>query len=181
MNTTIRGEDTGRHQVGWTRNGIDFTPVGESFDKPRQAIDYATELEGWGPASRSTSAPDLARLGAESRDEGPASSEVPVSSPDASSVCAGCGGPIAPGRHGQRRLTCSVVCRQRVARQSADEARRADTDGAGVLSHLPGPSEALAVPTSLEGLGGCALPSSSKVAGPDPSPGGRPGLLSLGF
>jgi hypothetical protein len=184
----IRVTDDGRHQVGWTRNGIDFTPVGEPFDKPRPAIDYAKELDGWGPASRSTSAPDLARLGAESRDEGPASSEAPgpqAASTSTPSTCASCGGPLPPGSRRQRR-TCSGACRVALARgqgrQDAEEAPEDDVDGGPrssvTVSGAPG---APADPTPRVDRDARALPRSTQGAGADLSPGGEPGPLLLGF
>lgn len=45
----------------------------------------------------------------------------------AGDTCPGCGGPTPPGRHGQRRATCSAACRQRVSYRRDAEARAAAT------------------------------------------------------
>jgi 5-methylcytosine-specific restriction endonuclease McrA len=49
-----------------------------------------------------------------------ATNSVAVEPEPATELCAGCGKPIPPGRHGQRRLTCSAACRQRASRSGRD-------------------------------------------------------------
>jgi hypothetical protein len=72
-----------------------------------------------GPASRGQLAPTTPEAWTRAVPD-PAGPEASGPEPDASLTagggCAGCGGPLPPGRHGQRRLTCSAACRQRAVR-----------------------------------------------------------------
>lgn len=143
----IRVDDAGRHQPYRLVNGLYKLDVGQPFATPREALDYVKANNGEAP--RPTSAPDLARAvrvstdDADRRDEAPASTEAPGPQEASTSGCAGCGGPLPPGRHGQRRLTCSAACRRTAARRAAAEAARVDTDAISAPVTPSRPSEAI--------------------------------------
>jgi len=128
MDLYIRVDAGGRYQPFRLVNGLYKLDVGTPFATPREAIDFCNQAAGL-PARHPS--PDLARAfgeATESRDAVAVPSEA--SGGASSSGCAGCGGPLPPGRHGQRRLTCSAACRRTAARRVAAEAARLDTDGA---------------------------------------------------
>ena len=123
--------------TGTTTYGVAFfdglrpgAPVGVPFDRPRKATAFATLINGETPIPRS--APETLPVGLG------AAVEVTPGRPDIAlpdrehdgSVCAGCGGPVPTGRHGQRRTTCSRACRVAVHRRHATEAGRAAPIGA---------------------------------------------------
>lgn len=134
-NAMIRVNDAGLYQVGITRNGINFEPDGEPFTKPGPAVDYARRLDGEAPRPRFDDSAGSLGGGLASGDDR-AETEAPdlgqaltLGLADApAGTCAGCGGPIPPGRRGQHRLTCSPACRERARYRRAAIAAGADTD-----------------------------------------------------
>ena len=172
----------GAYRVYATETGIDRTYFDQPFRKPRPAIAYSDELAGL-PGRHPS--PDLARdrISTASRDEVAVPIEAPDPDRDASSVCAGCGGPLPPGRHGQRRLTCSVACRRAAARHAAARAVGADTDGGTPLVTPSRPSEAASDPDPTPRVDrGSHAPRSTQGAGADSaSRGVDTGPLLLGL
>lgn len=96
-------------------------------------------------------------------------------------ICAGCGEPVPPGRHGQRRLTHGPACRQAARRRRDARATRADADGgtpvvtpSRAVSTDPPQGEAVGVSSSARRLlRGAAHPASgvSRARGADRSLG----------
>lgn len=145
--------DGGRHES---------RPI-EVFDRQVDALRFFHLIAGTEPAPRSApggsvesmgaldGTSDQERTGAPSRVDAsplePAVARGPepvavIPEPAEAGSCAGCGEPLPPGRHGQRRLTCSAACRQRVSYRRAAKAARADADSGTATSHLPRSSDA---------------------------------------
>jgi len=172
VNTTIRVDDAGRHQVGWTRTGIDWTPTGDPFDKPRDAIDYADALDRHAAANAVGQGAEIALRADVYSGDGVAEAQRasqghPASRPGSDDLAR-----LGPDRRDARVRTEMPV---QVSASRAPAAVIEPPSAAAVRTSL-------AVPVPLEALsGGCALPlSASKDAGLDPS-GMEPGLLSLGL
>lgn len=134
-------DDAGKHRAAFTDGLTKSAPVGPAFDMPRGALTLAALLDPAAsgshvppsdalrhpeamvagsiprsvPASRSGPETSTLGLGA-TADATPGSSEAPVSPP---SICAGCGFPTPPGRHGQRRTSHGPTCRSRASRAAA--------------------------------------------------------------
>lgn len=169
LDTFIRIDEAGRHQVYRLRDGRFPEDIGEPFATPREAIDYSNALEARAP--RPVNHPDLARAvwgGAESRDEVGSPAEAPVAS-SAPGTCAGCGGPVPVGRRGQRRATCSTACRKAVSRQSAGPLAAAtpQVDMDATSPHVtPSRASSLAAPgLTARRVGPGAVPSESAAPG----------------
>lgn len=161
-----------RFGVAWQLFGrVVHSPAIALFDRQADARRFRDILDGRAPTSRPGS--DLApALG--SVEQGQAQAEAPVRVPALPSTpavatgpepvavmpatrrCAGCGGPLPPGRHGQQRLTCSAACRQRARRRPAEERTSTPTDG------------------------GMALVTPSRASAVDPTPRGGPGGPQVG-
>jgi hypothetical protein len=180
-------DDQGKHRAAFIVGQRQKHPAGPAFDRPRDAIAFSRLLEEDAPrsGSRLSRSSDLAVPVAGEPDgrfsEAPdrASPSLPDAGPiePAPGTCAGCGGPLPPGRRGQRRLTCSVACRQRARYHRAAVVGGADVDsGAQNLT----PSRASVaddqVPTSRAAAGGgtALLPASARDAGADPFPEASP-------
>jgi len=150
-----------RFGVAWQLFGrVVYQPAIALFDRQADAHHFLDILAGRVPTSRP--GPDLApATGAV--EQGQAQAEAPVRVPGLPSTpaaatgpepaaaipepatgrCAGCGSPIPPGRHGQRRLTCDATCRQRARRHPAAEPASTEADSGALVSHLPAPSDAV--------------------------------------
>lgn len=181
-----------RFGVAWQLFGlVVHRPAIAFFDRQVDARRFLDILSGRDRAPRPGS--DLApALGTVEREQ--AQAEAPVRADDLPSMpavatgpepvavnpspagtCAGCGGPVPRGRHGQRRLTCSAACRQRARRRAAAEPTPAPTDsGTGFVT----PSRAFSDPAPIEeadldsSAGRRPLRRSSDPAEP-PVPGAR--------
>lgn len=143
----------GLYVVGYTTDGRDFDPAADGFKTPREACDFAYELEGH-PTSRR--APDLASGSPLPSSQGLALGEAPEgralsvpqpaevgSTISAGTTCPGCGGPLPPGSRGQERKTCSAACRERLRYQRAANAPRPDADSTGPNLTPSQPSDAM--------------------------------------
>lgn len=132
-----------RFGVAWQLFGrVTHSPAIALFDRQVDARRFLDILSGRDRAPRP--GPDLApALG--TVEQGQAQAQAPVradvlpstpavaAGPEPVAVmpagtCAGCGGSLPPGRHGQRRLTCSAACRQRARRRAGAEPTPASTD-----------------------------------------------------
>lgn len=168
------------HGAAWLIDGRTRTAPIALFDRPRDALALVRILNGEaprGPLAPTTpvderrAVPDPAGPGA----PGP----VPGVPSTAGDVCAGCGDPIPPGRHGQRRRTCSVACRQRARGRRGSNARQADTGGGVTPSIAPRASVADAFdstdPVSLEEAGGGSSARPPLRRPPNPAAAPMPG------
>jgi hypothetical protein len=169
-----------KHRAAFLVDGrIHGAPVGPAFDKPRQAIALVDLLNGEAPRPRldDSSGPvsGLTRGDARVEPEAPGPQEA------STSTCAGCGGPLPPGRHGQRRLTCSAACRQRLRYQRSAKRAGADIDG-GTPNLTPSrPSEADDADPSSRAGGDTLRPQLGATDPTDLSngPTGKPLLLGI--
>lgn len=170
----IRVDALGRHQCYRLVNGLYKLDVGPAWKTPREAIDYsnADQLAGL-PGRRPN--PDLAGLGAASRDEVVAPSEAA----DHAS-CERCGRPLPPGSRPQRR-TCSTACRVALARaHGSPETHGVEPVGAPLVDvTVSSPSEADSLRAPAGRSPASALPHVGARSGVE-RPAGEPRGSSTG-
>lgn len=170
-----------RFGVAWMIGGLhQSTPVA-TFDRQSDALRLVALINGTDrtprPASRLpvTEEPPEAPVRADVSPSLPvaAANSVAVESRPASRRCAGCGGPLPPGRHGQRRLTCSATCRQRARRRHGEDPASTDADS-GTSDVTPSRPSLWDPPTRVapDAREGLALSGATPVGAFQPRPRG---------